>query len=203
MKLFYGPASCSMASHIVLNELGMPFEVERVDLRDKKTSSGDFEKINPKGYVPALQLDNGEILTEGAAILQYLADRKPDLQLAPAWGTMERYRLQEWLNYIATEVHKNFSPLWRKDSSAEVRQAALDALGKRFHFLTTTLSKNSFLMGQQFTVADAYLFTVLNWSPYVKLDLSPWPVLADYVTRLSSRPSIVATLKAEGLLKAA
>jgi glutathione S-transferase len=192
-----------MASHIVLNELGVPFEVARVDLRDKKVEGQDFSSFNPKGYVPALRLDNGELLTEGAAILQYLADQKPELKLAPAWGTMERYRLQEWLNYIATEVHKNFSPLWRKDSSAEVRQAAIDVLKKRFDFLTATLSKNTFLLGAQFTVADAYLFTVLNWCHYVKLDLSPWAVLQKYVNEISARPSVVATLKAEGLLKAA
>lgn len=203
MKLFYGPASCSMASHITLYELGLPFEVERVDLREKKVASGDFNTINPKGYVPALQLDGGEILTEGAAILQYLADQKPELKLAPAWGTIERYRLQEWLNYIATEVHKNFSPLWKKDSSAEARQSAVDVLKKRFDFLSSAMAKAPFLMGQQFTVADAYLFTVLNWSHYVKLDLSPWPILQKYLTSLSTRPSVVSTLKAEGLLKAA
>lgn len=203
MKLYYGPASCSMASHIVLNELGITFELARVDLRDKKVEGQDFSALNPKGYVPALRLDNGELLTEGAAILQYLADQKPELKLAPAWGTIERYRLQEWLNYIATEVHKNFSPLWRKDSSPEVRQAAIDVLKKRFDFLTTALSKQKFLMGSQFTVADAYLFTVLNWCHYVKLDLSPWAVLQNYVNEISARPSVIATLKAEGLLKAA
>ncbi len=203
MKLYYGPASCSMASHIVLNELGIAFELARVDLRDKKVEGQDFSALNPKGYVPALRLDNGELLTEGAAILQYLADQKPELKLAPAWGTIERYRLQEWLNYIATEVHKNFSPLWRKDSSPEVRQAAIDVLKKRFDFLTTALSKQKFLMGSQFTVADAYLFTVLNWCHYVKLDLSPWAVLQNYVNEISARPSVIATLKAEGLLKAA
>lgn len=192
-----------MASHIVLNELGIPFEVARVDLRDKKVEGQDFSSLNPKGYVPALCLDNGELLTEGAAILQYLADQKPELKLAPAWGTMERYRLQEWLNYIATEVHKNFSPLWKKDTSAEARQVAIEVLKKRFDFLTAALSKNTFLLGSHFTVADAYLFTVLNWCHFVKLDLSPWPVLQKYVSQISSRPSVVATLKAEGLLKAA
>lgn len=202
MKLFFGPASCSLASHIALHELGLKFEAERVDLKSKQTSSsGDFMKINPKGYVPALQLDNGEVLTEGAAILQYLGDLKPSQNLVPAAGTMERYRLQEWLNFIATEVHKGFSPLWRKDNPDIVKSMAEEKLFGRLNYLNDVLKGKDFAMGSNFTVVDAYLFTVLNWSNYLKIDLGRWPVLAAYCARVKSRPAVQAAMKAEGIWK--
>lgn len=203
MKLYYSPASCSMASHIVLQELGLPFEIDRVDLAEKKTSTGDFWAINPKGYVPVLEISATDRLTEGAAILQYLADQKPELNLAPKAGTMDRYRLQEWLNYIATEVHKGFSPLWNKTNSDQVKAAAKEILLKRFNYLNTQLTGKNFLLGNHFTVADAYLFTVLNWSNFLKIDLTPWPAIVKYMENIGLRKSVQAALKAEGLAKAA
>ncbi len=203
MKLYFGPASCSLAPHIVLHELNLPFEAERVDMRQKTVSTGDFNQINPKGYVPVLMLDNKEILTEAAVILQYLADQKPEARLIPASGTMERYRAQEWLNYIATEVHKGFSPLWKKDNADSVKEAALESLKKKLDFLSQQLQKTPYLLGSNFSVADAYLFTVLNWTNYLKIDLAPWPALQKFLATVSVRPSVQATLKAEGLLRAA
>lgn len=203
MKLYFSPGSCSLASHIVLQELGLSFTTERVDLRTKKTAQTEFSKINPKGYVPTLQLDTGEILTEGAAILQYLGDQRPELKLVPASGTLERYRLQEWLNFVATEIHKGFSPLWNDAVSDEMKMLARERLFTRFDYLSNQLKQNQFLMGDHYTVADAYLFTVLSWSEPLKIDLSRWPTLRSYVERVRVRPSVQAALKAEGLLKAA
>jgi glutathione S-transferase len=197
VKLYFLPGACSLSPHIVLRELGLPFDLERVDTKSGKTASGDdFRAINPKGYVPVLQLDDGQVLTEGAAIVQYLADRKPEAMLAPAPGTMDRYRLQEWLVYVATEIHKGFSPLFRvKDE--EAKKALVAALTAKFPYLARHLEKRQFLLGDRFTVADAYLFTVLNWSKFVGIDLSQWPELRAYHERIGGRPSVRAAIAAE------
>jgi glutathione S-transferase len=201
MKLYYKPGACSLSPHIVLREAGLAFELDRVDTKAGKTQSGgSFASINPKGYVPSLQLDDGQVLTEGAAIVQYLADRKPEMKLAPAAGTMERYRLQEWLNFIATEIHKGFSPLFNRKAPDDVRQAQIDRLGARLDYLAKQLEQQPFLMGKSFTVADAYLFTILNWAKVVNLDLARWPALPAFQDRVGSRPAVRAALEAEGLL---
>jgi glutathione S-transferase len=200
VKLYFKPGACSLSPHIVLRELGLPFELERVDTKAQKTASGaNFTAINPKKYVPTLQLDDGQVLTEGAAIVQYLADRKPDAMLAPPWGSMDRYHLQEWLNYVASELHKSFSPLFR--APEEQRPALREAFAPKFDFLAAHLGKNQFLMGERFTVADAYLFTVLNWTGRVGIDLGRWPALQSFVQRVSARPAVRAALEAEGLLQ--
>ncbi len=197
MKLYYSPGACSLSPHIVLREAGLAFDVESVDLGSKKTKSGaDFKAINPKGFVPALQLDNGEVLTEGAAIVQYIADQKPATKLAPPAGTMERYRLQEWLNYIASEIHKGFSPLFSPKASEEWKQIVKANLATRFDFLSNKLKGKDYLMGA-FSVADAYLFTILSWAKGLNIDLAKWPVLATYVERVAARPAVKATLEAE------
>lgn len=202
MKLYYTAGACSLAPHIVLQEIGSPFETVEVDLGTKRTKSGgDYKAINPKGAVPALQLDNGEVLTEGAAIIQYLADKNPATKLAPAAGTMERYRLQEWLNYIATEIHKGFGPLFNSNLKDDAKQVLKDALTARFDFLVKNLEGKDYLLGSQFTVADAYLFTILGWTRYMNIDLGKWPVLKAYVERVAARPAVRTTLKAEGLDK--
>jgi glutathione S-transferase len=202
MKLYYTPGACSLSPHIVLREAGLSFDVEKVDLGSKKTESGkDFNTINPKGYVPALQLDDGSILTEGPAIVQYLADKAPQSKLAPANGTLERYRLQELLGFIGTELHKGFSPLFNPTYPEDAKKIARDNLAKRFNYLNTFLEKGPFLTGEQFTVADAYLFTILGWTAFVKIDLGQWPVLKAYHARVAGRPAVQAALKAEGLLK--
>jgi len=201
MKLFYRSGACSLSPHIVLREAGLPFELDLVDTKAGKTQSGgDFASINPKGYVPTLQLDDGQFLTEGVAIVQYLADRKPEMRLAPASGTMERYRLQEWLNFIATEIHKSFSPLFNRKAPEEMRQAQMDRLGGRLDYLAKQLEKRPFLLGTTFNVADAYLFTILNWAKVVNLDLARWPALSAFQDRVGSRPAVRAAMEAEGLL---
>jgi len=202
MKLYFSPGACSLASHIALIEAGLEFTTERVDIRARKTASGtDFLAINPKGYVPALELKDGAVLTEGPAILQFIADLAPDRQLAPANGTLERYRLIEWLNFIATEVHKSFSPLFRPTSTEEMKEAARTHLGNRLGWIAGQLEGRDYLMGSQFTVADAYLFTVLGWANFVQFDLSPWPVLAAYTQRVAARPAVQQALRDEGLIK--
>jgi glutathione S-transferase len=201
MKLYYAPGACSLAPHIILCEAGYEFTIEKVDLGKKITASGeDFAKINPKGYVPALKLDDGQVLTEGIAIDQYLADQKQDSGLAPKAGTFERYRLIEWLAFISTEIHKQFGPLWKPDTPEATRQTQKDLLAKRFDYVVEQLKGKQYLMGD-FTVADAYLFTVLNWAGMLKIDMSKWPVLETYITRVASRPQVQAALKAEGLIK--
>lgn len=202
MKLYFAPGACSLSPHIVLLEAGLTFDIEKVALANKQTASGaDYTKINPKGYVPALQLDNGEVLTEGPAIVQFIADKVPEKKLAPANGTMERYRLMEWLNFVSTELHKGFSPLFKPGTPEETKQAARDLLAKRLGFVAEKLRDSQYLTGNQFTVADAYLFTVLNWAGHVKLDLSPWPVLQAYQKRVAARPAVHAAMVAEGLIK--
>jgi glutathione S-transferase len=200
MKLYYSPGACSLSPHIVLNEGGFSFEKEKVDLATKKTESGgDYTAINPNGYVPALVLKDGEVLTEGSAIIQYLADRVPEKKLAPPADTMERYRLQEWLNFISTELHKSFVPLFNPKAPEEWKKQMKELLARRFNYVSKKLDGKQYLMGDTFTSADAYLFTVLGWGQWVAVDLSPWPVLTSYLGRVAARPAVHATLKAEGL----
>lgn len=202
MKLYYTPGACSMSPHIVATEAGIELELEKVDLKTKKTASGaDFTTINSKGYVPALQLDDGSILTEGPAIVQFLADRAPGSKLAPAAGTMERYRLQEWLNFISTELHKGFSPLFNPAITPEQRTAVVDRLGMRFGWLDKQLAGKKFLTGDQFTVADAYLYTVMNWAGMMKIDLGQWAGIKDYMGRVGERRSVQKAMEEEGLVK--
>ncbi|MDE2249633.1 MAG: glutathione transferase GstA [Xanthomonadaceae bacterium] len=204
MKLFYSPGACSLSPHIVALEAGIPLQLEKVDLKAKRTEqSEDFWKVNPKGYVPALLLDNGELLTEGPVIAQYLADRKPESGLAPANGSMPRYRLQETLGYINSELHKTYSPLFRPDTPAEVKQERKDYLRRRYGPLEAVLAKQDWLLGDHFTAADAYLFTVTNWAALVDLDLSEFPALVAFQKRVAARPQVRAAMLAEGLIKAA
>jgi glutathione S-transferase len=201
MKLYYSPGACSLSPHIVLFEAGLNFTAEKVDLQSKKTETGvDFTTVNSKGAVPALIMDDGKLLTEGAAIVQYVADQKPQSGLAPANGTLERYRLIELLNYIASEMHKGYSPLFNPDSTPETKAAAITALDKKFTFLTAQLGDKPYLMGDTFTVADAYLFTVLSWSSHVGVDLAKWHTLSAYLARVGHRPKVQEALKAEGLI---
>jgi len=201
MKLYYSPGACSLSPHIVLLEAGLDFTAEKVDLKSKKTESGaDYTTVNSKGAVPALIMEDGKLLTEGAAIVQYVADRKPQSGLAPASGTLERYRLMELLNYIASEIHKGYSPLFNPAITPEAKAAALATLDKKFTFLTAQLGEKPYLLGDTFTVADAYLFTVLSWSSRVGVDLGKWPALSAYVARVKSRPKVQEAMKAEGLL---
>lgn len=197
MKLYYMPFACSLSPHIVAREAGIPIELVRVD-RAKKTSTGeDYLAINPKGSVPALALDNGEVLTESAVIARFLADQKPELGLIPPAGTLERYRTEEWMNHIATDIHKQFSPLFGPTTPEETKAAQRETLSKRFAFVASKLEGREYLMGDSFTVADAYLFTVLSWTSPLKLDLSPWPALTAYLARVGSRPAVKAALAAE------
>lgn len=199
MKLFYSPGACSLSPHIVLAESGLPYKLEKVDLKTKKTETGtDYLSVNAKGYVPALEMDDGSILTEGPAIIQYLADRVPDLGLAPPAGTMDRYRLQEWLTFIGTEIHKAFSPLWHTTSD-DIRKSATEALHRRFDWLAPQLADRDYLMTGRFTVADAYLFTVLNWTNFLKMPTDRWPGIGSYLKRIGSRESVIKAFKEEGL----
>lgn len=198
MKLYFSPGACSLASHITLRELGLPFEITKVDTKTKTTKAGaDFNAINPKGYVPALELDDGAILTEGPTILQYLADQRPDAGLAPTNGTMTRYRLQEWLGFINSEIHKTFSPLWTADTPEATKRASVEKLGKRFDYVQDKLGNQEYLMGNGFSIADAYLYTVLNWTNFLGIDLGKWPVLKTYHARIGARPAVQAAHKAE------
>jgi len=202
MKLYFSPGACSLSPHIVLLEAGLEFTLESVDLRGKQTAGGaDFLAINPKGYVPALELKDGTVLTEGAAIVQFIADLAPDLQLAPANGTLERYRLMEWLSFISTEVHKNFGPLFTPSATEDMKASARASLTRRLGWTAQQLADRDYLMGARFTVADAYLFTVLNWAAFVQFDLSAWPVLGAYQQRVAARPAVQRALREEGLIK--
>lgn len=200
LKLFHKPGSCSLASHIALEESGLPYQTEAVDLASKITASGDdFLAINAKGYVPALRLDSGEVLSEGPAILQYVADQVPAKKLAPANATIERYRLQSWLAFIGTELHKSFGAFFNPNAGSDWKGAALANIERRLGYTDEQLAGKSFLLGEDFSVADAYLFTVLGWAKYIKLDLSRWPNLLAYQARVAARPAVQAVLKAEGL----
>lgn len=202
MKLYYSPGACSLASHIALYETGLPFETDQIIKTTKMTVGGEnFMHLNPKGYVPAIKLDDGSILTEGAAVLQYIADQKPDSGLAPKAGTMERYRLQEWLTFISSELHKSFSPMFNKDTLEEVKANARNHLTRRFGYVETQLANKPYLMGDHFTVADAYLFVVVGWSKHVGFDLGPFPKIQEYLARIAARPAVQAAMKAEGLIK--
>lgn len=202
MKLYFAPGACSLASHIALHEAGVAFEAIKVEGRGQKTAGGeDYSNITAKGYVPALKLDDGSVLTEGTAILPYVGDLKPASGLAPAAGTMARYRLHEWLGYINSEVHKNFSPFFTPGTTDEQKAAAKTNLSRRLNFIENDLGTRSFLLGDSFTVADAYLFTVLGWLRYVGMGLDQWPQLKAYHGRIAGRPAVQAAMKAEGLIK--
>jgi len=202
MKLYYAPGACSLASHISLYETGLPFQIDQFIASTGKTASGeDFNQVNPKGYVPTIRLDDGSILTEGAAVLQYIADQNPASGLAPKAGTMERYHLQEWLTFIGTELHKTFSPLFSKTVSPEVKTRAHDLLTRRLGYVEAQLTNQPYLMGVLFTVADAYMFVVLKWSDRVGFDLTPFPKTRDYLARIFERPAVQAAMKAEGLIQ--
>jgi glutathione S-transferase len=202
MKLYYSPGACSLAVHITLCETGLPFEKESVDLASKKIAGGaDFSAINAKGYVPALQLDNGEVLTEGPAINQYLADLVPEKKLAPANGTLDRVRLQSWLTFIGTELHKSFSPLFRPGSSDEAKKQATDAIANRLTYVNNQLAGKQYLVAEQFSIADAYLFTVVGWMGFLSMPTDAYPHVQALVARVGARPAVQAALKAEGLIK--
>lgn len=202
MKLYYAPGACSLASHIALHETGLPFEIDKYIPATKSTASGeDFMLVNPKGYVPTIRLDDGSILTEGAAVLQYIADRNPASGLAPKAGTMERYRLQEWLTFIGTEIHKTFSPLFNKNVSLEAKNRAHELLAKRLGYVETQLANKPYLMGDTFTVADAYMFVVVRWSNRVGFELGQFPRINEYLAKISVRPTVLAAMKAEGLIQ--
>lgn len=202
MKLYYKSGACSLSPHIVLHEIGKGFDTEAVDTKTKvMASGGDFWKVNPKGYVPALLLDDGNLVTEGAVIVQYLADQNPDKGLAPKNGTLERVRLQEHLNHIAAEFHKSFTPLFQPtsdDTKAWAKERVNKALA---HYESLFADGREYLMGKDFSVADAYLFTVTNWGQFVGVPLDPYPKVQAFMTRMAARPAVQAALKAEGLLK--
>jgi glutathione S-transferase len=201
MKLYYSPAACSLASHIALREAGLTFTPVKVDLRGKQTEDGrDFKAISDRGYVPLLELDDGRTLPEGVAIMQYVADLAPDRHLAPPAGSFARSELQAWLNFIATELHKGFGPLWNPATDAAGREACITNLKRRLTLVEATLGKQPFLMGEGFTVADGYLFTVLGWARFVKVDLSEFANVQAFLGRVADRPAVQTALKAEGLM---
>jgi glutathione S-transferase len=196
MKLYFSPGACSLHPHIALREAGLPFELVRVDIRAHKVHDGsDYYAVNPKGYVPALRLDDGSVLTEGAVIDQYVADRKPDSKLLPPAGTIERYHVQEWLNFIASEIHKAFGPLFGKDEA--VKDAARAKVGGRFDFVAKALEGRQYLTGDTFTVADGYLYNMLRWTQFTGIDLAKWPALKAFYDRVDQRPAVQAALAAE------
>jgi glutathione S-transferase len=201
MKLYYSPGACSLSPHIVLRELGYAFDLEQVDLGTKKTASGgDYLKVNPKGYVPALALDNGEVLTEGPAILQYLADAKGGGGLLPAVGNPGRYRVIEWLNFISTELHKSYSPLFAPNTSEPHKAACKELLARRYAVVERAIAGKRYVTGEGMSLADPYLFVVTSWARFVDVDLSPYPALRAFQGRMAARPAVQAALKAEGLL---
>jgi glutathione S-transferase len=200
MKLYFSPGTCSLASHIALREAGLPFDLVKVDIRAKKTANGeDFTQINPKGYVPALQFDNDEVLTEGTATLQYIADLKPESKLAPAPGSMERYRLQEWLGFINSEIHKQFSILFNPATPEEFKAATRAKIGTRYAWVAQSLGAKPYLLGESFSVADAYLYTVSTWAKRHGIDLSQWPAVKAFFERVAARPHVQEAMQAEGI----
>jgi glutathione S-transferase len=201
MKLYYSPGACSLSPHIALREAGFTPELVKVDLKTKKTESGDdYTAVNPNGYVPTLVLDDGTVLTEGPAIVQYIADQVPERKLAPANGTIERYRLQSMLNFISAELHKTFGTFFNPKASEDWKAAARALIGRRLKHVDSLLAKGPYILGEEFTVADGYLFTILNWSGLLKVDLAPWPRIGEYQNRISSRPAVQEALRAEGLI---
>jgi glutathione S-transferase len=204
MKLYFAPGACSLAPHIVAHEAGLALDLDRVDLRSRTTESGEnFAAVNPMGYVPALRLDSGEVLTEAGVLVQYLADQNPASGLLPPAGTLERYRVMEWIGFISTELHKGFGALWNPTTPEAVRQAAVERLQLRFAHLDRHLADRSYLMGDGFTAADAYCFTIVSWTKFHKIDISAHENLAAYLARVAARPKVVAAMQAEGLLAAA
>ena len=202
MKLYYAPGACSLSPHIALLEAGLPYDLVKVDLRAKKLESGDdFWQVNPKGQVPALALDSGELVTEGPVIVQMIADKAAGKNLAPARDSAERYKLLEWLNYITTELHKNLGPMFSPVLADDAKAFFKDRAMGKFKYLETQLTGRDYLMGKQFTVADAYLYTILRWTNFVGIDLAKWPVLAAYEARVAARPKVREALIAEGLIK--
>jgi glutathione S-transferase len=202
MKLYYSPGACSLSPHIALIEAGIPFEAVLASTKTHKLADGtDYYTINPLGYVPLLELDDGTRLSEGAAIVQYIADQAPAAKLAPANGTIERYKLQQWLAFISTELHKNFSPLFKPGTPVETQEAAKTQLMSRFGWVDGELAGKDFLLGDTYTVADGYLFNVSNWAAFVKLDISGFANLAALRGRVAAKPSVQAAMKAEGLIK--
>jgi glutathione S-transferase len=204
MKLYYSPGACSLSPHIALHEAGLAHELVKVDLKAKKTEAGDdFTQINPKGQVPALMLDNGEMLTEGPVIVQAIADKASAKNLAPARDSAERYKLQEWLNFITTEVHKSFGPLFSPVLADDAKEFFKDRVMGKFKYIDSQLAGRDYLMGKQFSVADGYLFTMLSWAERMKFDLAAMPNLLAYKARVGARPMVQAALTKEGLMKAA
>ncbi|MDD5247704.1 MAG: glutathione transferase GstA [Rhodocyclaceae bacterium] len=202
MKLYYSPGACSLSPHIVLREAGLAFELEKVNLKTKQTETGaDFRAVNPKGYVPALRLDDGSVLTEGPAVVQYIADLAPERGLAPAAGTLARYRLMEWLNFISTELHKAFGALFNPLTPEDWKTFVRGLIGQRLDYIAGQLGERPYLMGETFTVPDAYLFTILRWGKWTDIDIGRWPVLKTYVERIAARPAVHAALAAERLLQ--
>ncbi len=202
MKLYYSPGACSLSPHIVACEAKLPIELIKVDLANKLTENGeDFRQFNPNGYVPLLILDDGNQLTEGPAIIQYLADQAPDEKLIPVAGTFERYKLQQWLNFISTEIHKSFTPLFNAAAPETAKELATGILITRLNTVAEHLSSQPYLLGDHFSVADAYLFVTLSWGQYVNIDISRWPALARYAEKISERPAVQKAMKAEGLIE--
>jgi glutathione S-transferase len=204
MKLYYSPGACSLSPHIALLEAGLPYDLVKVDLKAKKLENGDdYLKVNPKGQVPALGLDNGELVTEGPVIVQMIADKASAKNLAPARDTAERYKLQEWLNFITTEVHKNFGPMFSPVLADDAKAFFKDRVMAKFKYIDGALAGRDHLMGKQFTVADGYLFTMLSWADRMKFDLAAMPNLVAYKARVGARPKVQEALTKEGLMKAA
>lgn len=196
MKLYFSPGACSLASNIAFHEAGLP--VELVPVKDHKLKDGtDYYKINPKGYVPAIELDDGQVFTEGAALLQYIGDLAPSSAIIPKPGTLDRFRANEWLTFISSEIHKGFSPLFNPELKDDAKAVLKAKLGKRFDLLDPHFATHKFLMGEQFTVADAYLYTVISWAPHVGIELSHWKHLSDYRQRVADRPKVRQALQAE------
>lgn len=205
MKLYYAPGACSLATHILLREAGLPFDLEKVDIRKKTTEHGeDWMAVNPKGYVPALRLDDGDVVTENVVLHGYVADQKPETKLAPAHGTKARLKQDELAVFISTEIHKGYSPLFNPAITDDARKAVIDRLHGRYRLIEKLLSDGStFLTGDNFATVDAYLFTVTNWAGSLKVDLSPFPNVLAFQKRVAARPAVQASLVAEGLVKAA
>jgi glutathione S-transferase len=204
MKLYYSPGACSLSPHIALLEAGLPHDLVKVDLRAKKLENGDdFLKVNPKGQVPALALDSGELITEGPVIVQMIADKAAGKNLAPAHGSSERYKLLEWLNFITAELHKNFGPMFSPVLADEAKAFFKDRVMGKFKYIDSQLAGRDYLMGKDFTVADGYLFTMLSWAERMKFDLSAMPNLLAYKARVAARPKVQEALTKEGLMKAA
>lgn len=209
MKLFYSPGACSLAPHIVMAELNMAYEVESVDLRKKITATGaDFKMINPKGSVPALRLESGDIMTESGVLIQYLADQKPEAGLFAKFGSMERFRTQEMINFISTDLHKNFTPLWITSLIAKSTETQNDittfykaVLTQKLAFVSEKLGSNDYIMGKDFSIADAYLFTVMSWAKMKEIDLNQFSNLNNYMARMSARPAVQKAMREEGLIK--